>query len=991
MSLYGNVRRIGSQQFQFDRIYPSRYAMDEANREKSDGVHIGRYILIEYGQRYDSERNEQGEVIYTYRNEFDAATNEMKQIPYPKQIEREEYTAAREVDTEKYGMNYDSTVWQKIFSNGVEKYIMIAELNAILPKLNMSVEGSLIYSVAENEEDADEVYDAFNNKIEGINVEINKPYFDQYQDTEISYLLHFPQPIQLNVDSDSIDYNEAGFNIFYDTPKDPSPSYIHWTTDDFYGKNYNADGQESSSDIVYPKTELTALLNSRTLRMHIPAFGNAISDLYDMLYGHASYERDENNNIIYLPNREPQIAFYRSPKGLFLDVHGHYLTTITVNGVSTERVIVNEDGQPIDEDGNVIEKNDQGQFLSPLRTCSGELVLDSLRPYFKQYRDKYPYIMDTSTLPPQPTDIQRNPLNDTMDDMYWKKDVPGIDKILSNNSAGLAALLAELFGVKNPLTGEIKYWLLNDWTSEEYNEEGNTPTLRNKPEVVTYSTMTEYQDLESIFAEKEASQANNQYANNRKKWLTGVKVTAADTNIPIINNDQEEVRKEPVGYIQDYSYYLVKSPESDNPVFEDGHWYVDISSWALRKVPSILPNGLEEKTFKIFASNILQIPNNNIATANQGKVSISKTNDDIVIVGDLDQLGTYNKNGNLKKWIAVDIKTNVKDVSTLTVDGQPLTQEDLQEIEAAGLKKGHFLYYVDAEAINNNPLSITVTRQDGTGLTITFSFIETIKVIVDKLFTAPSDNSQFNQDNIVVQRNNNSINIIGALDSLRTFNIDNEEKKWIGLDIEANTLSIVNLTLNGNRLTDDDVANASSVGLDENHILYWVSAEDIYTTPETITIAKDGAGEISLTFNFVNNFVVTADKLVSAPDDENRIESQANQDAITITQSNNNIEIRGDLDSLNAYYSTDPNQNSEPKKWIGIDLATNINDITNIYWGQYQLTANDVADSTGLGLPAGHIIFWTDAEALSENPITISLRNHNQIINLNFSFINTNE
>jgi hypothetical protein len=60
-------------------------------------------------------------------------------------------------------MNYDSTVWQKIYSNNTEKYIMIAELNAILPKLDINVEGSLIYSEANEENPADEVYDAFNN------------------------------------------------------------------------------------------------------------------------------------------------------------------------------------------------------------------------------------------------------------------------------------------------------------------------------------------------------------------------------------------------------------------------------------------------------------------------------------------------------------------------------------------------------------------------------------------------------------------------------------------------------------------------------------------------------------------------------------------------------------------------------------------------------------------------------------------------------------
>jgi hypothetical protein len=37
--------------------------MDEANSTRSDGVHVGRYVLIEYGQRYDSEKDENGNII----------------------------------------------------------------------------------------------------------------------------------------------------------------------------------------------------------------------------------------------------------------------------------------------------------------------------------------------------------------------------------------------------------------------------------------------------------------------------------------------------------------------------------------------------------------------------------------------------------------------------------------------------------------------------------------------------------------------------------------------------------------------------------------------------------------------------------------------------------------------------------------------------------------------------------------------------------------
>ena len=55
MSLYGNVKKIGSASFQFDRIYANRDAMDKA--ASSDGVYAGRYVLVEYGERFSARGN----------------------------------------------------------------------------------------------------------------------------------------------------------------------------------------------------------------------------------------------------------------------------------------------------------------------------------------------------------------------------------------------------------------------------------------------------------------------------------------------------------------------------------------------------------------------------------------------------------------------------------------------------------------------------------------------------------------------------------------------------------------------------------------------------------------------------------------------------------------------------------------------------------------------------------------------------------------------
>ena len=46
MGFYGNITNVNRTQFSFDKIYSSRKSMDQ-NR-LSDGVYLGRYVLVEY-------------------------------------------------------------------------------------------------------------------------------------------------------------------------------------------------------------------------------------------------------------------------------------------------------------------------------------------------------------------------------------------------------------------------------------------------------------------------------------------------------------------------------------------------------------------------------------------------------------------------------------------------------------------------------------------------------------------------------------------------------------------------------------------------------------------------------------------------------------------------------------------------------------------------------------------------------------------------------
>ena len=102
-------------------------------------------------------------------------------------------------------------------------------------------------------------------------------------------------------------------------------------------------------------------------------------------------------------------------------------------------------------------------------------------------------------------------------------------------------------------------------------------------------------------------------------------------------------------------------------------------------------------------------------------------------------------------------------------------------------------------------------------------------------------------------KSGSNIIVTGDLDTLNTFNSTNPsqgEHKWIGIDIDTGLDSIVGATWNGYPLTQDDVNEATSVGLGAGHIIFWAKADVIATTPANITIGKEGCEDVVLTVSF---------------------------------------------------------------------------------------------------------------------------------------------
>ena len=225
-SFYGNIKNNSRSSFIFDRIYSSRCEMEKALYETKDangaiagdGVFINRYVLINYGyavngtytlvyltsdenceinasnyseyyyiqdssihpQYYNKEKNKYylPANVYAQSNDirpWEVAKNTTEY--YKKEIfvnrfdsnlnENIYYKTNRKADAGKYYASYDHTVWQKIYSDNQEKYILVAELDAAAPTFELITDAP--------------------NEMGG------SPHFDLSLSSDLNYVYHVPK------------------------------------------------------------------------------------------------------------------------------------------------------------------------------------------------------------------------------------------------------------------------------------------------------------------------------------------------------------------------------------------------------------------------------------------------------------------------------------------------------------------------------------------------------------------------------------------------------------------------------------------------------------------------------------------------------------------------------------------------------------------------------------------------------------------------------
>lgn len=264
MSFYGKIKRVDSSPFIFDRYYPSRKAMDDSlknNTEQSDGVYVGRYVLVKYNCHYTT--NSDGKQVLEFVDKYaNSSTGNEKPLS-------QTYINNRDADLAEYRDTYDATVWQKIYTEAKadgqpsEKYILIAELNADAPMLDFKT----VTPLHKDSENSPEVW--------------AEP--TTYATTDDYFMVSFPNALKLHVDDLSSDfygkqlvenpssrktYNASYQNgVNHDNALTGEHNYIKWV-------NMLGDNEVTSGDI-----------DGKKLKVQLYAFGQIISDMYDVLYG----------------------------------------------------------------------------------------------------------------------------------------------------------------------------------------------------------------------------------------------------------------------------------------------------------------------------------------------------------------------------------------------------------------------------------------------------------------------------------------------------------------------------------------------------------------------------------------------------------------------------------------------------------------------------------------------------------------------------------
>lgn len=390
MGFYGNITNTSKTTFTFDKIYSNRLQMD--NSCTSDGIFLGRYVLVEYGLpatqylvgyldnkiMYDdpSDRSdshiilcENGKLVkvkrsnqwYLYVGNVTASgTKEWKYLTRitNDRVDDEQYNLNYQIDYPVYGRGYDSTVWIKQYINNQETYVQIAELNTVVPNFSIYPllpqdpyvavdDSSIVYQPGKyyyyDETDSHYKLDNNDTKTEGriyyLESELGPAITTDQSSTNLLYKLRVPTNFQLDLDDNNIYYNKEGFSKTKHFRDDKTENTINYKlSQSGYRFYYNVEQDNVVGEPIEDGYDRKSLV------VKLPALGNAVCDTYDLLYGQnrndsvTNFDKTNIKGALNTLNRKMSLDKLDTNKLIYFsteidnDINDNYMKSAIIEG-----------------------------------------------------------------------------------------------------------------------------------------------------------------------------------------------------------------------------------------------------------------------------------------------------------------------------------------------------------------------------------------------------------------------------------------------------------------------------------------------------------------------------------------------------------------------------------------------------------------------------------------------------------------------------------
>lgn len=202
------------------------------------------------------------------------------------------------IDKEAYGdasigRGWDSTVWQKVYTNNEEKYVIIAELNSVVPTFDLAIDQPTLNPMRPHfDSDSSNLYYRLHVQPNwGFRVANYDNLNDDDKEIYGSDIIVKNEGWNYNTDrktmqkstqqyNGAIYFNKDGFDPDYKKIKETSKDEISVKMTGSTGMKYqDRHGSSMNSNIGYTRNDIQELF------INLPSVGNAVSTLWDAIYG----------------------------------------------------------------------------------------------------------------------------------------------------------------------------------------------------------------------------------------------------------------------------------------------------------------------------------------------------------------------------------------------------------------------------------------------------------------------------------------------------------------------------------------------------------------------------------------------------------------------------------------------------------------------------------------------------------------------------------